>query len=370
MGSLYGRILVDSKSDTPLGDTVNLRIDPTNNHLYAKFSDGIEIDLTSMLGLSATNEVPIEGNVSLRVDPDNHHLYAKTSDGEEYDLTGESGTPVNIQAISDTIAGAIKTYSNASARADVSMVASIPAGGWNYFWSDLYVNANSIINSSGFGSLLSPFFGNPNRLVLKISFDLTINAIFNGIGVGYGDTAFNIQGPSVSAGGSADGQHTEVTYRTGGAGTYIGGENVQLYYKKVEFANPISLPQIGSTGRISLNSTVGANMEITLLSMILQNVIVTYRQLLGFTQAYTIIYGSEGSPMNYPLTGVGGSGAGYTYSVVSGALPVGISFSTSGVFTGTTLFIGSYALTIRITDSLGATRDLLVTLQIYDNPYN
>lgn len=42
----YGRILMDAKVATPQGRTINMRIDPVNKELYAKFPDGVEIQLT------------------------------------------------------------------------------------------------------------------------------------------------------------------------------------------------------------------------------------------------------------------------------------------------------------------------------------
>ncbi|SMC48549.1 putative Ig domain-containing protein [Pedobacter africanus] len=46
-----------------------------------------------------------------------------------------------------------------------------------------------------------------------------------------------------------------------------------------------------------------------------------------------------------------GSVAPYTYSIQSGALPIGLAFSSAGVFSGTPTAKGTYTFTVRSTDS-------------------
>jgi hypothetical protein len=70
----------------------------------------------------------------------------------------------------------------------------------------------------------------------------------------------------------------------------------------------------------------------------------------------TIPNGFVGTPFSQTLTASGGT-APYTFAMISGALPTGValtSVSTSiGLLSGTPTTNGSYAFTLRVTDSLG-----------------
>lgn len=75
--------------------------------------------------------------------------------------------------------------------------------------------------------------------------------------------------------------------------------------------------------------------------------------------------GVTGRPYFFELNGIGGSGAGYSWSVVSGSLPPGLSLSASGTpcasLSGTPTTAGSYAFTVELADSAAAT-----TTRAYD----
>ena len=69
----------------------------------------------------------------------------------------------------------------------------------------------------------------------------------------------------------------------------------------------------------------------------------------------TIPNGLVGTPFSQTLTASGGT-APYTFGVVSGALPTGVALTIvggMGLISGTPTTNGSYAFTIRATDSLG-----------------
>lgn len=97
------------------------------------------------------------------------------------------------------------------------------------------------------------------------------------------------------------------------------------------------------------------------------------------TQAYTIVIaapvitispaslpgGVVGVPYNQALSSSGGV-APYAYSIVSGNLPIGVSFSSAGVFGGTPTTIGSYTANIRSTDSNGFDTTVAYTIVIAD----
>jgi hypothetical protein len=60
-----------------------------------------------------------------------------------------------------------------------------------------------------------------------------------------------------------------------------------------------------------------------------------------------------GSPYSATLTAGGGNGP-YMWSITSGALPPGLSLSSSGVISGTPTTTGTYNFTIQVVDQLGA----------------
>ena len=57
----------------------------------------------------------------------------------------------------------------------------------------------------------------------------------------------------------------------------------------------------------------------------------------------------------------------YTFSIASGTLPVGISFSSSGVFSGIPQASGSFPFTVRVTDNTNATATSQFTIAVNSN---
>lgn len=94
-------------------------------------------------------------------------------------------------------------------------------------------------------------------------------------------------------------------------------------------------------------------------------------QGLTDTQVYRIIVGDlavtsltlptavKGTPFTHNLTAIGGQ-SDYTWQISAGALPAGITLSSTGILAGTPLNAGNAAFTVRVTDSTGfhATQDL------------
>jgi hypothetical protein len=69
---------------------------------------------------------------------------------------------------------------------------------------------------------------------------------------------------------------------------------------------------------------------------------------------------------SFQLTASGGVGP-YTWSIVSGSLPLGVTMTVGGFIAGTCTTIGTTPLTVRATDSLGATDDQALFFTC-DNP--
>jgi uncharacterized protein YhjY with autotransporter beta-barrel domain len=68
------------------------------------------------------------------------------------------------------------------------------------------------------------------------------------------------------------------------------------------------------------------------------------------TSASTLPAASRGFAYSQTLTGSGGTGP-YTFALQSGALPAGITLTAGGVLSGTPTVVGSFPITVRITDS-------------------
>ncbi|WP_190285618.1 putative Ig domain-containing protein [Montanilutibacter psychrotolerans] len=66
--------------------------------------------------------------------------------------------------------------------------------------------------------------------------------------------------------------------------------------------------------------------------------------------------GLAGTAYSQTVTASGGT-APYTYSLLSGSLPVGMSFSSAGVLSGTPVMAGTFNFTVRATDDNGFTGD-------------
>ncbi|QSX80098.1 putative Ig domain-containing protein [Lysobacter solisilvae] len=109
------------------------------------------------------------------------------------------------------------------------------------------------------------------------------------------------------------------------------------------------------------------------------NITVRATDALGFTGdlAYALVIaaptiaiapptlpdGLAGVAYSQTLTASGGTGP-HTFSLLSGSLPTGMSFSSGGVLSGTPTVAGSFNFTVRATDALGFTADLAYALVI------
>jgi hypothetical protein len=70
-----------------------------------------------------------------------------------------------------------------------------------------------------------------------------------------------------------------------------------------------------------------------------------------------------GDAFNYGLNTTGGVGP-YTYQIVSGSLPQGLQLTSDGRITGTSQAAGAFTIIMRVTDSLGNTKLIQVTITI------
>jgi large repetitive protein len=77
----------------------------------------------------------------------------------------------------------------------------------------------------------------------------------------------------------------------------------------------------------------------------------------------TLANGTVGAAYSQAITASGGTGP-YTYSVTTGSLPAGLTFSSGGVLSGTPTTAGSFSFTVRATDSVGCFGDWLYAIVI------
>jgi hypothetical protein len=81
----------------------------------------------------------------------------------------------------------------------------------------------------------------------------------------------------------------------------------------------------------------------------------------------TLPDGQVGVAYSVSFSGSGGT-APYTFEVVAGTLPAGLSLSPAGELTGTPTAPGAAALTLRATDALGCDGDEVYTLAVFVDP--
>jgi hypothetical protein len=73
--------------------------------------------------------------------------------------------------------------------------------------------------------------------------------------------------------------------------------------------------------------------------------------------------GDVGRPYEAEIQAAGGTGA-YTWSVIEGTLPDGLTLSSSGTITGTPVMVGSSAFTVQVTDEAGATHSRTLSVVV------
>lgn len=118
-------------------------------------------------------------------------------------------------------------------------------------------------------------------------------------------------------------------------------------------------------------SVVGQTLQITvgrtISSPVFISIPLTFSQLtLSSSQGGTALVAFQGGTVNLTLTATGGTGP-YTWTLVSGSLPAGVTLSSTGALTGTPTATAAQSFTVRATDSTG-TAEQTYTLEIKPPP--
>jgi hypothetical protein len=91
---------------------------------------------------------------------------------------------------------------------------------------------------------------------------------------------------------------------------------------------------------------------------------VTIQPPVDITTTSPLPPGSQGFAYSQTFAATGGTGTGYSFTVVSGSVPAGLTLATSGALTGTPTASGTSSFTVRATDSGGNTKDEAFSLTI------
>src|SRR4029079_17316236 len=86
--------------------------------------------------------------------------------------------------------------------------------------------------------------------------------------------------------------------------------------------------------------------------------VIGSRTIVVENQVFTVLNtdiprGRKGDPYSAQLTAVNGKPP-YSWSLLSGSLPTGLSLNVAGLISGTPGVAGNFPITVRVTDSVGA----------------
>jgi len=110
--------------------------------------------------------------------------------------------------------------------------------------------------------------------------------------------------------------------------------------------------------QIAMHLSDGVNSQNVQFNLTIYAVQITTPSLLP-------INGTQGDSYSATLTASGGSGTGYSFSIVSGGLPNGLSLASNGTISGTiNSGPGLYGFGVQVTDSENNTGDLLMSLDV------
>ena len=276
-----------------------------------------------------------------------------TGTGAPFTVTQNYTLTVSVPTI--TVTPASLPAGNAGTAYTASLSASGGVGPYTYVVTSGTLPTGLTLNGST-GSLS----GTPNAAG---SFNLTITATDAHGNPGTQAYTFTISPASVSlAPGSLPAATAEVAYSQALTGS---GGTAPYTYAVTSGALPTGLSLNASTGVLSGTPTAIGTFSVTIRAtdsstgtgapfFAQQNYTLTVN-----APAVTLTPASLPAPQiavayNQQLSASGGNGS-YTYSLSSGALPTGMTLTSSGLLAGTPNAAGTYSFTVKATDGLGFT---------------
>jgi len=163
------------------------------------------------------------------------------------------------------------------------------------------------------------------------------------------------------ANGTVGQAYSQTLSATGGSGSYT--------WSVSSGSLPPGLSLNASTGAVSGTPTTSGTFTFT--ARVTDGTQTATKSLsIVVSSASTVTISTSSLPqgrvgVGYSATlSASGGTAPYSWSMTSGSLAPGLSFSTSGAITGTPTKQGSFTFTVQVTDSLGATASKTFTLKI------
>lgn len=170
---------------------------------------------------------------------------------------------------------------------------------------------------------------------------------------------------TILPGGALSSSYSQSLAATGGTGPYAWSVSAGALPGGFTLSNA-GLLSGTPTSAGTFNFTIQAQDSLLVNGMRSYTLIVASTDL-AITTSPTLPGGTQGAAYSQSLTGSGGT-VGYTWSVLSGSLPGGLSLSSAGLLSGTPTAASNASFTVRLADSGGLTITLACTLQIQATP--
>ena len=120
-------------------------------------------------------------------------------------------------------------------------------------------------------------------------------------------------------------------------------------------------PPAGFTGADTFNVTL-VDDQGRVVSTLVQTTVWSPPAIVEVSG--TALSGNSGTNYSLQLTGSGGVGP-YNWTLAAGSLPPGVTLSAGGLLSGTPTSAGTFNLTVRVTDSLGGTSTMPLSMTIF-----
>lgn len=270
--------------------------------------------------------------------------------------------PIDEQISWTTSAGTLGTYTEQSPMS-VSVVATDPEN-----QSVTYsVTSGSLPGGLSLNSSTGVISGTPTDIISNTNYAFTITATDgqNILARNFSITVTD-RGPSWSTSATLP----TFTYNSAYSTTLVAtDDNGIASYSLTAGSLPTGLSLNGSTGVISGTPTTATTSIFTIRATDNGGSYVDRQFTLPnasptWTTTSPIASGSGGAAYSLQLVATDDSGNAPTYSIVSGALPAGLTLSSSGLISGTPTSVGSFTFTVRAQDINSNSTDRSFSLSI------